>query len=313
MIDKRKLQDILSGNQQPASNKTEEYSENVSTQNITRNERTQISVIICNQENQYYYDELSLKRKDLLICSEIRYLNSINHIEGVKNILIDYSSFSDEKEIVFLMKVFSLLHRDATLIICKTSKESLNKMVAILNQNNIQNTFMLNKENLQENFEEGMSEIEIEPLTVKSKSNKKRTITYFMITILVAFLIGVATLCVYGYFSNNKEVLHNRNMNVQLNMESSVILPINVVYSDKIGNHIVVEENGEGESRLEATLFDENKKEIMVDIRKGNCPDNKCNHHFELIFKDNSVDYYILQISNQTVVRNIEIDKQYFK
>lgn len=272
-----------------------------------------LTVIICNEQHSIDYTTLKNQLSDVLICENIKYLNSVNHLDNVERIIIDAESFNlDTKEIGFLIEVFKLLHRNCEIILAVFGNQ-INDLKNVINADDI---YVLDKKH-----------IEIEALNhlvklwdiVELKSEKKWNIKKYMkaVSIILLSIVVISACIISGYFLlyRQKTDIYNKNMNVQLDMGDVTILPINTVYSDNEGNHIIVEEiNGGDKAETKLMLYDNNHDYVASDVQKVNCPDNKCDIHNIITFAHRGADYYILQIETPgNTIKNIEIDSRYFK
>ena len=96
-------------------------------------------------------------------------------------------------------------------------------------------------------------------------------------------------------------------------LDLTATLDAKEAYSDAAGNHIIIEELTEAES-VKIRIYDNEQKTVSMDEQKITCPDKECNIHHVLTFRhDEDIPYYIVQIENESTVKNVEVDSQYFK
>lgn len=273
-----------------------------------------LTVIICKEELSVRYNALREGIADTLICENIRYINSVNHLDNVERIILDAESFEDKKEIAFLLNVFRLLHRHCEMIVAADPSQITELKRVISNSEDI---YVLDNSNV--NTELLKHVVKLSELNVYKKKKKWNIRKYIKITATVFLIIAiVGGICLSAYiFFNQKESdirLYNKNMNVQLDMGENTILPINTVYSDEKGNHVIIEEISNDENKETViSLFDSKHDYIVSDLKNNECPNQKCSRHYELTFSNQQTDYYILQIENGNSVKNVEIDARYFK
>src|SRR5699024_135707 len=91
-----------------------------------------LTIIICSEEKENYYTEIRSTLENVLTCSDIRYLNSVNHLDNVRSLILDYSSFTDANEVAFLIKVFELLHRKADIVIAYEEYTEISKLQKLI-------------------------------------------------------------------------------------------------------------------------------------------------------------------------------------
>lgn len=277
-----------------------------------------LTIIICSEEKENYYTEIRSTLENVLTCSDIRYLNSVNHLDNVRSLILDYSSFTDANEVAFLIKVFELLHRKADIVIAYEEYTEISKLQKLIRDEKAGNrAYVILYKNLKSDYERHMI------MLSEAKMLKQKRKLYFsgrMKKLLIILMIGILTLLfltggIYFYMQHNvRQTIHNRNLNVQLDMGTSTILPIDKIYADDQGCHIIVEEVNDGEEMVQIGLYDQDQRKIAADVQKTACPEEKCNSHYELIFSRNEeVKYYILQLINSQTTRNIEIDQLYFE
>lgn len=320
VLDKNKVNELISGKRKEVKkpeiiqDNLEEYSAHLSTPK----KQEPLTVVICNEVSEIIYDKLRTVDNHVLICSDIRYLNSVNHLDNVKEILLDYASFTDANEVAFLVHVFQLLHRNADIVISYNEALELLKLQKLLED--VNNVYLIEQTCISESFMKYIVPLHKskDKLSVKRKRfHCGQKIKYLIVGIISIMVIGAIVTTTYFYFfstTSNQEV-YNRNMNVQLDMDTSTILPIEKVYSDDKGNHIIIEEiTKEGTENLNIGLYNQNQQKVAADLQKITCPESKCTNHYELIFSKNSeIKYYILQLEKTSVTKNIEIDQLYFE
>lgn len=316
MINKNKVNEILNHKGDKKSHTgINENTERIEYETeIQKAGKCSLTVIICKAELSVRYNTLREGIADMLICENIRYINSVNHLDNVERIILDAESFEDKKEIAFLLNVFRLLHRHCEMIIAADPSQVTELKRVISNSEDI---YVLDNGNV--NTESLKHVVKLSELNVYKQKKKWNIKKYIKITAMVFLTITIISSgCLAGYIliNHNKSdsKLYNQNMNVQLDMGEITILPINTVYSDKKGNHVIIEEilNDPKEATI-ISLYDSKRDYIVTDLKKDDCPNQKCSRHYELTFSDKETDYYILQIENGNSVKNVEIDARYFK
>lgn len=316
MINKNKVNEILNHKGDKKSHTgINENTERIEYETeIQKAGKCSLTVIICKEELSIRYNALREGIPDMLICENIRYINSVNHLDYVERIILDTESFEDTKEIVFLLNVFRLLHRHCEMIIAADPSQITELKRVISNSEDI---YVLDNSKVNtESLKRVVKLSELNDYRPKKKLNIRKYIKIMTIVFLITAIISGICLAAYMFF-NQKESdikLYNQNMNVQLDMGEITILPINTVYSDEKGNHVIIEEilNDQKEEII-ISLYDSKRDYIVTDLKKDDCPNQKCSRHYELTFSDKETDYYILQIENGNSVKNIEIDARYFK
>lgn len=278
-----------------------------------------LTVIICNEESEIVYKKLRSLDNNILICSDIKYLNSVNHLDSVQEIILDYQSFTDMKEILFLIKVFKLLHQGVSVIISYDNDSfDLSKFKKMLVEQS--DIYVIDKELISKSYFNNMIPIQSakEQIVKKRKNfNISKKLKKAILIVLVIIITAAIIVTAYLFIMKSKQSMdvNNRNMNIQLDMETSTILPIEKVYNDSTGNHIIIEEITENmEDSLKIGLYDQNQEKVPADLQKKDCPDGKCTYHYELVFShSDSVEYYIVQLEKNTTTKNVEIDNLYFE
>lgn len=316
MINKNKVNEILNHKDEKTSHiSMHENTERIEYETeIQKAGKCSLTVIICKEELSVRYNALLEGIADTLICENIRYINSVNHLDNVERIILDAESFEDKKEIAFLLNVFRLLHRHCEIIVAVDPSQVTELKRVISSSEDI---YVLDNGNV--NTESLKHVVKLYELNVY-KQKKKWTIRKYIKITATVFLITaiVGGICLSAYIFFNQEEsdirLYNHNMNVQLDMGEVTILPINTVYTDEKGNHIIIEEiSNDKNKETIISLFDTKHDYVVSDLKNDECPNQKCNRHYELTFSDKDTDYYILQIENGNSVKNVEIDVRYFK
>lgn len=286
-------------------------------QQQVKRSKTPLTVIICNEQMEHLYLSIKQSRSNTLLCPDVQYLKSVNHLSNVEMIILDCASFSGIEEIGFLIGMFQLLHQYAAIVLVTENEMAAEgiKLRKILKSED--RLSLIERKDIDSNLEEKM--IACSSLAESSKPRKKLKLSKAVKIILICtiFLLaaGVGTVFAYSYIQNitNDTDIYDRNMNVQLDMGKNTILPINETYSDAAGNHVIIEELTESES-VKIHIYDNEQKTVSMDEQKITCPDKECNIHHVLTFRhDEDIPYYIIQLENGSTVKNIEVDNQYFK
>lgn len=316
MINKNKVNEILNhkGDKKSHTGINEDTERIEYETEIQKAGKCSLTVIICKEELSARYNALREGIADMLICENIRYINSVNHLDNVERIILDAESFEDKKEIAFLLNVFRLLHRHCEMIVAADPTQITELKRVISNSEDI---YALDNSNVNtESLKHAVKLSDLNDYRQKKKWHIRKYIKFMITVFLITAIISGICLAAYIFF-NQKESdikLYNQNMNVQLDMGENTILPINTVYSDEKGNHVIIEEiSNDKNKETVISLFDSKLDYIVSDLKNDECPNQKCSRHYELTFSDKETDYYILQIENGTSVKNVEIDARYFK
>ena len=280
---------------------------------IQQADKRLLTVIICKENLSSRYDVLREEIDNILMCDKIKYLNSVNHLDNVERIILDTESFDDTMEIAFLIRVFRLLHRHCEIILC-IDPSILEKLKKVIDR--CKEIYIIDKKSIDvESLKHAVKLSELKEHETKSW-NIKKYLKPIVLSMVSIFIIVMGCLVAY-LFINQKDgsvKLHNQNMNVQLDMGEITILPINTVYSDENGNHLVIEEiSNDGKKETTISMFDSKHDYVASDIKSDECPDQKWTRHYVLTFSEKETDYYIVQIENGNNVKNVEIDARYFK
>lgn len=314
VISKDKFQSILNSEDNHIKEPEDIFIEQVINKHDNHYLSSELSIILCSLETEHYFKPYSDEFGNVLTCNDIRYLNSINHLDNVKTILIDCSIFEDMKEIAFLCRVFQLLHRNVRMILCCERDYRILSLKRNLHSTN--NVYVIYRDEIHKGvFSYMMSIDEFKEAKIKKRISWLAVLKAVFMIILIVSVIGAGILTYFSLIGNENNTIHNRNMNVQIDMSNSTIFPISTVYGDDSGNHIIIEELTESDtSTVSISLYDDEQKKVAADVQKISCPSQQCQFHHELIFgKDDSIDYYILQIEDSMQTKNIEIDKVYFE
>lgn len=319
MISKKDLKALL--NEEPIEkNSTEKFEDDIQremNQQQGRKNKTPLTVIICSEQMEHFYLSIKQNRSNTLLCPDVQYLNSVNHLSNVEMIILDCASFSSIEEIGFLIGMFQLLHRYADILLVTENEIEAEGIELRKILKSEERLYLIERKDLDSNLEEKM--VDYSSLTESSKQRKKlkipkaAKIIFICITLLLA--VSISAVFAYPYIQNMimDMDIYDRNMNVQLDMGKNTILPVKEVYSDAAGNHIIIEELTEAES-VNIRIYDNEQKTVSMDEQKITCPDKECNIHHVLTFRhDEDIPYYIVQIENESTVKNIEVDSQYFK
>lgn len=268
---------------------------------------SELIVVVCDNCHENDYSELK-NMHNALICNNMDYLNSVNHLNDVQKIIVDYDSFANVQEVAFIIRTYLLLHRHADIIV---------KAAVYTNEMNvIQQDIDVSRVFFTDDLMHGLNTdclIPIGKMEPVKKESKRKIINPLVLKSTGFFII--ALLCYLVIFiPENKEIVHNQNMNVQLDMGNTMLLPIEKVFCDQAGCHIVIEEVTKDEAKININLYDHNKNKITVDIQEVKCQNDKCNTRYELVFRYSSdIDYYILQLEKDGLVKRVEIDNLYFE
>lgn len=314
MIYKNKVNAILNldGNKKTDCSHEERTSIEYETQ-IQQADKRLLTVIICKEHLSNRYNILREQTDNILMCDNIKYLNSVNHLDNVERIILDTESFEDTKEIAFLIRVFRLLHRHCEIVL-SVDPSILEKLKEVFDR--CEEIYIIDIENI--NVESLKNAVKLSELK-EHKTRRwdiKKYLKPIILSMVSIFILVMGCLVAY-LFINQKDVsvkLYNQNMNVQLDMGEITILPINTVYSDENGNHLVIEEISNDEKKeTTISMFDSKHDYVTSDIKIDECPEQKCTRHYVLTFQEKETDYYIVQIENGNNVKNVEIDARYFK
>lgn len=319
MISKKDLKALL--NDEPIEkNSTEKFEDDIQremNQQQVRKNKTPLTVIICSEQMEHLYLSIKQSRSNTLLCPDVQYLNSVNHLSNVKMIILDCASFSSIEEIGFLIGMFQLLHRCAVIILVTENEveaEGIELRKILKSEDRL---YLIEIKDIDSNLEDKM--IACSSLTESSKQRKKiklpKAVKIIFICAIFLLAAGAGTVFAYPYIQDMMKDtdIYDRNMNVQLDMGKNTILPVKEAYSDAAGNHIIIEELTEAES-VKIRIYDNEQKTVSMDEQKITCPDKECDIHHVLTFRhDEDIPYYIIQIENESTVKNVEVDSQYFK
>lgn len=315
MINKNKVNAILNSNGNKKTNSSYEKGTRIEYETqIQKADKRLLTVIICKENLLDRYDILREGIDNVLMCDNIKYLNSVNHLDNVERIILDTESFDDDTmEIAFLIRVFQLLHRHCEIVLSIDLSifEKLKKVI-----DRCEEVYIIDKKSIDvESLKHAVKLSELKMHETRSW-NIKRYLKPIVLSMVLIFIIGMGCLVAYLFISQKDASvkLHNQNMNVQLDMGEITILPINTVYSDENGNHLVIEEiSNDGKKETTISMFDSKHDYVASDIKSDECPEQKCTKHYVLTFQEKETDYYIVQIENGNNVKNVEIDARYFK
>lgn len=320
MISKKDLKALLNTEPEEKDSTTafEEDIQREMSQKQDKREKMSLTVIICNERSEHLYHDVKQDRSNTLLCPDVQYLNSVNHLSNVEMIILDENSFSGIEEIGFLIGMFQLLHQNAAILLVTVNVLTEEGLKLKSRLKSVERLYLIEQKDLGADLESKMilcSSLEERSSKKKRGLRLNKTVKRILVCLLLLFALGVAAVSAYPYLKDmvDDKDIYNRNMNVQLDMDNNTILPVREVYSDRTGNHIIIEELTESEG-VKIRLYDDEQKMVSIDEQKAACPNKECDIHHVLTFQhDDSIRYYIVQIENASGIRNVEIDNQYFK